>query len=101
MSKVELIKSLAKKFELSNVKANEIIKYILGSITDSLSKNKPAAFVGFGTFSVKKRAARKGRNPSTGETIKIAARKVVKFSVGKKLKDVVNQKWFFRSILIF
>jgi DNA-binding protein HU-beta len=92
MNKAELIKSLAKKFELSKIKADEVIKHILGSIADTLSKNKSAAFIGFGTFCVKKRAARKGRNPSTGEAIKIAARKVVKFSVGKKLKDTVNKK---------
>lgn len=90
MNKQELVKSLAKKFELTNAKSDEVMKFILESITTSLSKNKPVAFVGFGTFSVKKRAARKGRNPQTGEVLKISARKVVRFSVGKALKDAVN-----------
>jgi nucleoid DNA-binding protein len=92
MNKKELVDSLAKKFELTNTKSDEVIKHILRSITDSLSKNKPAVFIGFGTFSVKKRAARNGRNPKTGEAMKIAARRVVRFSVGKNLKAVVNKK---------
>jgi DNA-binding protein HU-beta len=92
MNKQELVKSLAKKFELSNAKTDEIIKYILESITTSLSKNKPVAFVGFGTFSVKKRSARNGRNPKTGEILKIPARKVIRFSVGKTLKETINKK---------
>lgn len=90
MSKQELVKSLSKKFELSNVRSGEIIKFILESLTISLSKNKPVAFTGFGTFSVKKRKAKTGRNPKTGEKIKISARKVVRFSVGKSLKAAVN-----------
>ena len=92
MNKKELVKSLAKKFELTNTKTDEIIKCILESITDSLSKNKQAVFVGFGTFSVRKKKARNGRNPRTGEIIKIPARKAVRFSVGKSLKDAVNKK---------
>ena len=85
MRREELVKSLSKKFDLSNAKSNEVIKFLLDSVTKSLSKNKPVSFVGFGTFSVKKRGARKGRNPQTGVAIKIPARKVVKFSVGKIL----------------
>jgi DNA-binding protein HU-beta len=92
MNRQELIQSLSKKFELSNAKVDEMIKFILESITTSLSKNKPVAFVGFGTFSVKKRKARDGRNPKTGEKIKIPACKVVRFSVGKSLKYFVNKK---------
>ncbi len=92
MSKQELVKSLAKKFELSNTKADEVIKYILESIKTSLIKNKPVPFIGFGTFSVKKRAARNGRNPKTREVMKIPARKVVRFSVGKALKEAINKK---------
>ena len=86
-----MIKKISnKKFDLSNATSLEIIKYVLDSIKMSLSKNKPVSFIGFGTFSVKKRGARKGRNPQTGELIKIPARKVVRFSVGKKLKDAVK-----------
>ena len=92
MNKKELIKLLAKKFELTNTKTNEIISHLLESITDSLSKNKPVAFIGFGTFSVRKKKARNGRNPRTGETIKILARKAVHFTAGKALKDAVNKK---------
>lgn len=92
MSKTELAKLLSKNFELSNSQSNEIIKYILETIKTSLTKNKPVAFIGFGTFSVKKRPARKGRNPRTGEAIKIPARKVIRFSVGKALKDKINKK---------
>lgn len=92
MSKQELIKSLAKKFELSNVKSGEIIKYIFESIENSLKKSQPAVFVGFGSFSVRKRSARKGYNPKTGEPIKIPARKAVHFSVGKALKEAINKK---------
>jgi len=90
MNKQELVKSLSKKFELSNVKSGEIIGFILEVLTTSLSKSKPVAFTGFGTFSVKKRKARIGRNPKTGDALKIPARKVVRFSVGKSLKEAVN-----------
>jgi DNA-binding protein HU-beta len=92
MNKVDLTKSVAKKFELSKAKSDKIIKHILEAITDSLSKNKSVVLVGFGTFVVRKRAEKKGRNPRTGEPIKIAARKIVRFSVGKGLKLAVNKK---------
>jgi DNA-binding protein HU-beta len=92
MNKQELVKSLTKKFELSNAKSDEVIKFIIESIITSLVKNKPVAFIGFGTFSVKKRSARNGRNPQTGAAIKIPAHKVIRFSVGKKLKEVINKK---------
>jgi nucleoid DNA-binding protein len=91
MNKQELVKTLGDKFELTNVKAVEIVKFILESITKSLSKNKPFAFVGFGTFAVKKRKARNGRNPQTGESIKIPSRKVIRFAAGKFLKETVNK----------
>jgi len=92
MTKTELAKSLADKFDLSGVKSNEIVDHIIDTITDSLVKNEPVAFVGFGTFTTKDRPERDGRNPSTGEPLKIPACKVVKFSVGKKLKEIVNKK---------
>jgi len=92
MNKKELVRNLAKKFELPINKTDSIISATLETITKALSKGEDAAFVGFGTFSVKKRAARVGRNPQTGETIKISARKVVRFSVGKALKNAVNKK---------
>ena len=92
MNKVELMQSLAKKFDLTNAKSNEIINHILDSMATSLVKGKSVTFVGFGSFAIKKRAARKGVNPRTGESIKIAARKVVHFSISKKLKESINKK---------
>ena len=92
MNKKELARNLAKKFELPINKTDSIISATLETVTKTLSKGEDAAFVGFGTFSVKKRAARTGRNPQTGKTIKISARKVVRFSVSKALKNAVNKK---------
>ena len=92
MNKKELIRSIAKKFDLTLAKANEIVSAIIDDISKSLAKGKNAAFMGFGTFKVKKRKARKGRNPQTGETIKISARKIVQFVVGKSLNEIVNNK---------
>jgi DNA-binding protein HU-beta len=80
------------KTDLSKSKANEYFNVVLEITTKVLSKGDTVPFTGFGTFSVKKRVARKGRNPQTGEAIKIAARKVVHFSTGKKLKDAVNKR---------
>lgn len=92
MTKEEFIKTIASKLEVPNTKANECLNVILETITKALSKGDSIPFVGFGTFSVKKRAAREGRNPQTGAKIKIAARKVAHFSVGKKLKEAINKK---------
>jgi DNA-binding protein HU-beta len=92
MTKEELVKSLSKKFDVSNAKAADIIKHVLDEIKTSLTKNKPVAFIGFGSFSIRKRAARNGVNPKTGEKIKIPARKAVHFSVGKALKESINNK---------
>jgi Bacterial nucleoid DNA-binding protein len=92
MNKQDLAATLAKKFELSNAKANEVVGFVLDTIAGSLIKGKDVLFVGFGSFSVKKRKARMGRNPQTGESIKIPAKKVVHFSAGKSLKNSVNKK---------
>ena len=92
MNKDTLVRDLAKKFDLPINKTNEIIVALLESISKSLAKGESVTFIGFGSFVVKKRLARQGRNPQTGETIKIPARKVVKFSVGKALKDSTNKK---------
>ncbi len=91
MNKADLVKILAKKYDLSQSKINDIVSTILESITKSLSKSESVAFVGFGTFNVKKRLARIGRNPQTGETLKIPAKKIVRFTVGKGLKDAVKK----------
>jgi len=92
MTKNDFVKTIASEMETSITKANECLNIILENITKALSKGDSIPFVGFGTFSVKKRAARKGRNPQTGEEIKIPARKVVHFSIGKNLKEKINKK---------
>ncbi|OGT09040.1 MAG: DNA-binding protein HU [Gammaproteobacteria bacterium GWE2_37_16] len=89
MTKVELIKEIATKCNVSKSVAEQMLSTTLGSITKSLSKGNKVAFIGFGTFSVKKRKARTGRNPQTGKPLKIAAKKVPHFSAGKKLKEAV------------
>ena len=92
MNKTELIESIAKKADLSKKDAEAALKATIESIETALAKGDKVALVGFGTFDVKKRAAREGRNPATGETIKIKASKVPAFKAGKELKDKVNKK---------
>ena len=92
MTKDEFVKAVASKMDVPNTKANECLGVMLEIITKTLSKGDTISFTGFGKFSVKKRAARRGRNPKTGEAIKISARKVVHFSVGKNLKEKINKK---------
>ena len=90
MTKAELIEALVKKLAVSKTQANEAIDIILDEITKALSKGDQVTLTGFGTFKVSKRAARTGRNPKTGETIKIPAMSVPKFKAGKGLKDAVK-----------
>ena len=90
MNKADLTQSLAKKFELSLSNANEILSYTIELMSKALVKNDTIQLIGFGSFSVRKRKARDGRNPQTGATIKIPARNVVKFKAGSELKDSVN-----------
>jgi len=90
MTKAELIDAVAKSAEISKAAAAKAVDAVTGSITNALKKGKNVALVGFGTFSVSKRKARKGRNPQTGAEIKIPARKVPKFSAGKALKAAVK-----------
>ncbi len=90
MTKAEMIEAVAKEVGLTKKQANEAINVVFESITKSLKKNKKVTLVGFGTFSVKKRKARKGINPKTGEVIKIKARKVAHFKPGAKLKETVK-----------
>ena len=89
MNKGDLINEVAKVVE-SKKKAQEAVDTVFSSITKALKKKDAVTLVGFGTFRISKRKARKGRNPQTGEAIKIAARKVPKFVPGKALKDAVN-----------
>jgi DNA-binding protein HU-beta len=90
MTKQELIEKVAKETGVSKATAGKTIDTIVDSIKTALKKGKKVTLIGFGTFSVSKRKARKGRNPQTGTTIKIAAHKVPKFSAGKGLKDAVK-----------
>ena len=90
MNKSELIESVAKNAGISKATAGDALDATLSTIKVALKKNQSVTLVGFGTFKVGKRAARTGRNPRTGEAIKIKAAKVPKFSAGKALKDAVN-----------
>jgi DNA-binding protein HU-beta len=90
MTKAELVEAMAKDAGISKAKAAAALSAFFDGVTKALKKKDgKVTLVGFGSFSVVKRKARKGRNPQTGEPIKIKAKKVVKFSVGKKLKDAV------------
>lgn len=90
MNKGELVEAIAKTAGLSKVQAESALNATLHAISASLAKGNSVALVGFGTFAVSKRAARKGKNPRTGEVIKIPARKIARFKAGKALSDVVN-----------
>jgi DNA-binding protein HU-beta len=90
MNKAELIAAVAAKTGDTKKSAEVALNAILSSITDSLKKGEKVQLVGFGSFEVRKRAARKGRNPQTGEEIKIPAAKAPVFKAGKALKDKVN-----------
>lgn len=90
MNKGELIEKVADKADLSKADAGRAVDAIIEAISKALKKGDQVSLVGFGTFAVKKRAARQGRNPRTGETIQISASKVPGFKAGKALKDAVN-----------
>ena len=92
MNKTDLIDAIAAKAEISKKDAEVALKATIESIEEALKNNEKVVLVGFGTFSVKERAARTGRNPSTGKTIKIAASKAPAFKAGKALKEAVNSK---------
>ena len=91
MNKTELVAAIAKKTELSKKDAEKALKAFTDIVADELKKGEKVQLVGFGTFEVSERAAREGRNPQTGETMKIAASKAPKFKAGKALKDMVNE----------
>ncbi|WP_404356612.1 HU family DNA-binding protein [Methylotuvimicrobium sp. KM1] len=90
MNKSELIDSIADSSGLTKADAGRALDGFLTAVTTALSKGDSLALVGFGTFSVKERAERKGRNPQTGEEITISAAKIPTFKAGKSLKDAVN-----------
>ena len=85
MNKGELVDKVAKECELGKAAAEQVLASVLGAITDAITAGEKVALLGFGTFSVSERAAREGRNPQTGATISIPAKKVVKFKAGSNL----------------
>jgi DNA-binding protein HU-beta len=91
MNKQDLVSKVADKADISKTKAAEAVDAVIDAIKASLKKGDDVRLVGFGTFSVSKRAATTGRNPRTGEPIKIAASKQPKFKAGKELKEAVNK----------
>jgi len=90
MNKSELIANIAESADISKAAAEKALNGFMESITETLKKGDKITLVGFGTFSVTKRAARQGRNPRTGKTMKIAAKNVAKFKAGSKLAEAVN-----------
>jgi DNA-binding protein HU-beta len=89
MNKGELVDFIASEAGLTKAQAGDSLNAVLTAVQKTLKKGDKVTLVGFGTFSVTKRAARTGRNPKTGATIKIAAKKVVKFKAGKELSSKV------------
>ncbi|WP_280137914.1 DNA-binding protein HupB [Aureimonas altamirensis] len=92
MNKNELVSAVAEKAGLSKAQATEAVDAVFTSIEGALSGGDDLRLVGFGTFSVSRREASKGRNPSTGAEVDIPARNVPKFTPGKGLKDAVNNR---------
>jgi len=90
MTKADLIEKMATDGKVSKAEAGRLLNSFISNVTASLSKGDSVTLVGFGTFMVSKRAARKGRNPQTGDTINIPAAKIPRFRPGKGLKDKVK-----------
>ena len=90
VNKSELISAIAENADLTKVQAGQALDATIKAITESLPSNEPVTLIGFGTFEVRERAARTGRNPRTGESIQIKASKNPAFKAGKALKEAVN-----------
>lgn len=90
MNKTDLINAVAETSELSKKDATKAVEAVFGAVMDSLKKGEKVQLIGFGNFEVRDRAARKGRNPQTGEEIQIPASKVPAFKPGKALKEAVK-----------
>ncbi len=89
MNKAELVGEVADRTGLTKKTSREAVDAVISAITDSLSREERVTLVGFGTFGVRQRKARTGRNPQTGATIQIPAKKVPKFKAGKSLREAV------------
>ena len=92
MNKTELVDAIAKRSSLTKVDSKKALEAFLAAVQGALVKGDTVQLIGFGTFKVSARKARQGRNPRTGEVIKIAASKVPVFSAGSALKEAVNKK---------
>lgn len=92
MNKEELVQAVAKKAKTTQKQASEIVTVTMDVITKTVAKGNKVTLVGFGTFEARKRAARTGRNPQTGQEIKIPAKKVPVFTAGKAFKEMVDKK---------
>jgi DNA-binding protein HU-beta len=92
VNKNDLVLALASEYEVFKAHAQELVDFVLGSITSTVQKGEEVALHGFGRFKVTERGARKGRNPQTGEAVKIPASKRVKFEAAKAFKEGVNKK---------
>ncbi|WNK18829.1 HU family DNA-binding protein [Halomonas piscis] len=90
MNKSELIEAIAASADIPKAAATRALDAMVESVTDSLKQGESVSLVGFGTFTIKERAARTGRNPQTGQPIEISAARVPSFKAGKALKDAVN-----------
>ena len=90
MTKAELVEFIAEKADLTKADATKALDAMMEGIIEGLKKDEKVTLVGFGTFSARKREAREGRNPQTGESVKIAARVVPGFKAGSKLKNALN-----------
>ena len=90
MNRTELVAAIAERAEISKKDSEKAVKAFIDVVTEELKKEEKVQLVGFGTFETSKRAAREGRNPQTGETMKIAASVAPKFKPGKALKDAMN-----------
>jgi DNA-binding protein HU-beta len=90
MNKTELIDAVAESADLSKADAARAVDAVISTVTEALKKGDQVTVIGFGTFEVRERAARTGRNPQTGETIQIKASRAPAFKAGKALKDAVN-----------
>ena len=92
MNKAELIEAIVKETELSKAAATRVLNAVIETITKTVAKKQDVQLIGFGTFKAAKRAARTGKNPRTGEKLKIAAATVPKFTAGAAFKAAVNKK---------
>jgi DNA-binding protein HU-beta len=91
LNKTELVSSVAEKAEITKKEAEKVVSAVFASVEEALAKGEKVQLVGFGTFEVKERAARTGRNPKTGEEIDIPATRVPSFKPGKSLKENVGK----------